>query len=233
MLRELWEDGSHLVLSENEIYDRYIEKCLRRKFKLGYDRSDRWVKEEDAVPRIRQALRQIAVRMQENRQERMAVREMESFLEKPLAEILWEEEGREEVLDEDARNRFSMRSLFKNETGGEISFAHRSIREYFVGMHLLELLDSDLEQFYDFLERDICSYEIYGFLAKEISGEGRETRMERLLSLLPRCRAEGSAVAAAILQICFLADVRIPQGEWRGCIWMECIFPGEIFPGRI
>ena len=232
MLRELWEDGSHLVLSENDIYDRYIEKCLRRKFKLGYDRSDRWVKEEDAVPRIRQALRQIAVRMQENRQERMAVREMESFLEKPLAEILWQEEGRDEVLDEDARNRFSMCSLFKNETGGEISFAHRSIREYFVGMHLLELLDSDREQFYDFLERDICSYEIYGFLAKEISGEGRETRMERLLSLLPRCRAEGSAVAAVILQICFLADVRIPQGEWRGLHLDGVYIPGGDLSGQ-
>lgn len=216
MMRELWEDDVPVGMSENEIYDRYIHKCLRRKFQEGYNRNDRWVKVEDTIRRIRQALGQIAVRMQEKRRERLDIKEMESFLDMPLVKILWEEDTEDERTSEDARNRFSMRSLFKKEAGGEISFAHRSIREYFMGMYLLELLEKDLPELYVFLERDICSYEVYRFLANGIIGGDREMLMESLLSLLPQCRTTKSVAAAKILQICFLVDVRIPQGEWSG-----------------
>lgn len=111
MMRELWEDDVPVDMSENEIYDRYIYKSLQRKFQEGYDRGDRWVKEKDAIRRIRQALRQLAVRMQEKKRERLDIREIEAFLDMPVAKILWEEDTEDESISEDARNRFSMRSF--------------------------------------------------------------------------------------------------------------------------
>lgn len=232
MMRELWEDEFPVNMSENEIYDKYIHKCLRRKFQESYDRSDIWVKEEDTVRRIYQALRQIAVRMQEKGQERLSLGEVEAFLDVPLSKILWEEDAEDESISEDARNRFSMRSLFRREAGEEISFVHRSIREYFVGMHLLELLEKDLPEFYNFLELDICNYEVYRFLANGINGGERETLMNHLLSLLPQCCTAKSVAAAKILQICYLVDTRIMQGEWSEQNLDGVYIPGADLSGQ-
>lgn len=232
MIRELWEDGELVDVGESAIYDKYIYKCLQRKFRASFDCNGKWVKAEEAIWRIRRALQQIAVKMQENGWEKLDITKLESLLDEPLAKILWEEETEDKSVAEDARNRFSMRSLFKNVTGGEISFAHRSIREYFVGVHLLELLEKRLPEFFDYLKQDICSFEIYRFLANGIPEEKKELLMGRLLSLLPECRATGSNAAAKILQICFLVNARIPQGEWSGQNLDGVYIPGADLSGR-
>lgn len=232
MLQDLLEEGVSAGESENAVYDAYIRKCLQRKFDENFERSDIWVKRDETIERIYGTLEELAVKMQKKGQERLRIDELSAFLDDPVTEILWKENTADERTREDAQNRFSMRLLFKSEGAGEIAFAHRSIREYFVGKYLLELLKTSPAEFLRFLELYSCNFEIWGFLAEGIREEAAEMLVGRLISFLPECRVKKSAAAARILQICFLVNKKIPEGEWAGQRLDDVYIPGADFSGQ-
>lgn len=232
MLQDLLADNVSVDGSENAIYDAYIHKCLQRKFDESFERGDMWVKRDETIERICRALEEMAVKMQMRGQERLKINEVPTYLDEPLAEILWKDKEADERTTEDAQNRFSMRLLFKSEGGEEIAFAHRSIREYFVGKYLLNLLMETPEDFLCFIEQYACNYEVLGFLAEGIKEKSQEMFVNRLLSFLPECRAKRSTAAAKILQVCFLVDARIPEAEWFGQNLDGVYIPGADLSGQ-
>lgn len=232
MLQSLLEDGVSVGGSENAIYDAYIRKCLWRKFDESFERSDMWVRRAETIERIYRMLEEIAVKMQKKGEERLKPEELSSFLDVSAAEILWKDHAANEKTAEDAQNRFSMRLLFKYEGSGEIAFFHRSVREYFVGKHLLNLLKENPRELLLFLEQYTCNYEVLGFMAEGMKADAEEMLLKRLVSFLPECREKRSIAAASILQICFLVNARIPEGEWHGQKLDGVYIPGADFSGQ-
>lgn len=218
MIRQLLESGEKIGENTVSIYERYIRKCLRRKFDNSFDREDvELLDTEETVTRIYDALCLMAYRLQKQGREVVQIREFEAYLGTSASKVLWMENNADENVRQDADNRFSMRTLLKHAGERAAAFSHRSIREYFTAVYLGRLLKEDSLKFKDELEKNYFSLEILGFFAELIQETPLEYKnnLSKLTGLVNQDSAK-TDLSAKIMQTLYFAgkDRKIPRACW-------------------
>lgn len=225
MTRQLLESGEKLGEdSIVSIYEHYIRKCLSRKFYLNFERENSDLPDEiQIVDRIYHALQCLAYTLHRQGKEELLKDELETHLGKSLTEILWLESESDPIAREDANNRFSMRTLLKYGENGKVTFSHRSFQEYFVAVHLVEVMDKDLDGLRELLTENDYNYEILSFFAEQIKSEP-EKMNDRIANLAALVNMDSESdgyhsrmsLAATIMQILYYVNKTIPTAEWNG-----------------
>lgn len=238
MIRQLLDSGEIIGKNAVSVYGHYIRACLRRKFDSSFDREDSGLLNTgQTIGRIYHALCAMSYMMQEKGEESVRISELEDYLGKPAAEVLWMEENAGKDVRQDADNRFSMRTLLKyaGADSQRVAFSHRSIQEYFVAVYLWGLLENDDACFEEALGRHYFSNEILGFLAELIQGEpsGGAEILRKLAALVERETAQ-TKLAAKVMQIMYFADQdrKIPEACWSGKDLAGISIPGADLTGQ-
>ncbi len=229
----LMEAGHSMELDEVSVYEAYIDECLKRKFEISLEHRKTMLKRAEIIERAKEILEELAWRLQEEGKDRISPRLLPQLREGSMADWLWElpeEDG------EDAKGRISMRSLLKYEDTDEISFFHRSVKEYFVAVRLVRLLDEGEDALLEALENGSYNYEIFRFAGVMIQRQKAQEkeRVRRIAGLLggSRIREGRNGAAAAAMNLMYRVRNRLPEGNYRGLDLSGIYVPGADFSGR-
>ena len=199
------------------LYESYISICIDRKFEYQLESPELHlrVKTKQNLLRI---LEDLAWVIQESNGESISIEKFRHYTsEEQIDKLLWNLSNSDEDTLSDAKNRISIRSLLKLNSG-KLEFCHRSMREYFVARGLTRNLCSDgYKKAKEFLANHSLSTEIIYFSAEYI----RENIPEKEKALI----AERLIYAARHLisgQRCNSLDLlyqllgELPGDSWNG-----------------
>lgn len=191
MIKETLRDLPDDAFSETILYNTYINKSLRTKWKLLADPGEELTSDE-LIENLMEILEDVAVRLQEVNGAYLYLRDYEAEDRGKIAELLWK--MRDQAVGhgafspsdhDDAVNRVGIRSLLKavpapNGERWPVDFFHRSMREYFTARSITRSLTADAQRAHQILSAAPLLPEIAHFAGTILRSQQEGTALAAL-----------------------------------------------------
>ena len=230
-------------LSEYILYEKYIDRSLKRKESLLYDKKKDTLWEE-LTENLKRGLELVALALYRStdKVEYVYLSDVKKARHQ-LQNWLWTLTEPDAAVVEDETSRIAVRSLLErvdvsNQPVGKkwpVDFCHRSIREYFVARAVCNMLENNLEEAEDFLKAHFLSHEII-FFAGEIMNrrpDGCGAYENHLKTLIEKTRHVKETARLSLGNLGGNAVnllYQYKQGELPAFDWTYLVLDGAILP---
>jgi len=181
MLEEIVNDLDETCSNVAGVYNKFIDKSLRRKFIDTLEKTKK-DDEDEIVYNMVKILQDISVELRKSKSDFISLSKFLTGPRKPAASLLWELTDSNEVANanEDAENRIFHRSLLvrssnSDENSKNVEFCHRSMGEFFVAKAVCNMLINFDTNCLDFLKECDLNDEIVYFVSQLVDSNSKQT----------------------------------------------------------
>jgi serine/threonine protein kinase/FixJ family two-component response regulator len=230
-------------LNEYTLYETYILESLKRKENFLYDKRKETPKHK-IIDNLLKGLELVAQELHQSRKEFVYLSDIKG--RKYLQEWLWTLSEPDEKTTGDETGRMAERSLLKrfnvkDQPKGKtwpVDFCHRSMREYFVGRAVCNLLENDKEEAETFLINCFLTHEIL-FFAGEIMKHRTFDYESGLLDLIGKTknvekidRIKLGCLGGNAVNLLYRYKGKLPGDDWKNLVLNGAILPGADLSGK-